>query len=90
MSQRYVNMVTEVNTMLRLSHISKVYSSKQATEVQALKDINITFEKTGMVFFAGQIGQRKIHPAQPVRRFGQTHFGPTYYRREKQQHIFGQ
>ena len=37
--------------MLEVRHLSKIYRPKKGIPVTALKDINITFPDTGMVFW---------------------------------------
>ena len=45
--------------MLEVRHLSKIYRPKKGIPVTALKDINITFPDTGMVFLVGKSGSGK-------------------------------
>ena len=45
--------------MLELKNISKTYKPKKGVPVQALKDISLSFEDSGMVFLLGKSGSGK-------------------------------
>lgn len=45
--------------MLELKHISKTYKTTKGVKTEALKDINIRFPQTGMVFVLGKSGSGK-------------------------------
>ena len=45
--------------MLELKHIKKTYKPKKGVPVQALKDISLSFEDSGMVFLLGKSGSGK-------------------------------
>ncbi|MCL2675472.1 MAG: ATP-binding cassette domain-containing protein [Firmicutes bacterium] len=45
--------------MLEVRHLHKTYRSKGAPEVQALVDVSVKFESTGMVFVLGKSGSGK-------------------------------
>ena len=42
--------------MLEVKNLSKIYKSKERNEVQALEDINLTFNNQGLVFIIGPSG----------------------------------
>lgn len=45
--------------MLELKNINKIYKSKKSNDTNALNNINITFNKTGLVFILGKSGSGK-------------------------------
>lgn len=45
--------------MLELKHICKTYKTSKGVETQALKDINLSFPKQGLVFVLGKSGSGK-------------------------------
>lgn len=45
--------------MLELNKINKIYESKKGSKINALKDVSIKFENTGIVFILGKSGSGK-------------------------------
>ncbi|MBQ2757612.1 MAG: ABC transporter ATP-binding protein [Clostridia bacterium] len=45
--------------MIEIKHVSKLYHTRRRRRVAALRDINLTFGKTGMVFIVGKSGSGK-------------------------------
>ncbi len=45
--------------MLELKHLSKTYRSKDGEEIRALKDVTLSFQDAGLVFFVGKSGSGK-------------------------------
>ena len=46
-------------TFLSIKNLNKVYQSKNIEDVQALKDINLSFQQKGLVFIVGKSGSGK-------------------------------